>query len=152
MSVQQLFGRELAVIEFDFLEKINSVEEWNDDFFDIFKWLDDVEKEYLYDGHLHVILLNDNQLFFKEVGEKKIKIYKNSFIVNPKEKKQLIVIYSARDMSNQSRESRTRFIKLFLKFLEEKSIESRVVHDQFMPQFGDHLELVKIIEILIGVK
>jgi len=151
MSVQQLFGRELAVIEFDFLEKINLVEEWNDDFFDIFKWLDDVEKKYLYDGHLHVILLNDNQLFFKEVGEKKIKIYKNSFIIKPKEKKQLIIIYSTRDVSIQSR-NQTRFIEVFLKFLEEKNIESRVVYDQLVLQLGDHIELEKIIEILIGTK
>ena len=152
MSLQQLLGKKLAAIEFDFLEEIHSIEEWNDDFFDIFKWLDNVEKEYLHDEHLQVILLNDNQIFFKEIGKKKIKIYKNSLTIKPKENKQLILIFSTNNIANHSKEKRTRFIELFLKFLEEKNIVSQVIDEQFTLQFEDNLELEKIIEILIGVK
>jgi len=152
MALQQLFGRELAVIEFDFLEKINSIEEWNGGFYEIFKWLGDVEEEYLCEEGLHVLLLNDNQIFFKEVGETKVKIHTNNFTIKPEAKKQLIVIYSTKEASDASKEKRTKFVDLFLAFLKEKHIESRIVHDHFMPQLKEQIELEKIIEILIGVK
>jgi hypothetical protein len=46
--MQNLLGEKLAVIEFDFLEKMKFVEAWNDSFFNIFKWLDVAEKKKLW--------------------------------------------------------------------------------------------------------
>ncbi|MCL1990149.1 MAG: hypothetical protein FWG67_04585 [Defluviitaleaceae bacterium] len=141
----------LATIEFNFLEQLQFVKEWNNHLFEIFKWLDEVEDKLFKHNQLHVILLNDDHIFFKKKGEKKIGIYQNSLTLKPEVSKQLIVICSEREISNQVKNSITTFIESLLRFLKEKKIESQVLPESYMTQLSESLAVEQMIEVLIGI-
>ncbi|MCL1989829.1 MAG: hypothetical protein FWG67_02960 [Defluviitaleaceae bacterium] len=111
--MQHLLGEKLAVIEFDFLEKMHLIEAWIDDFFEIFKWLDAVEDEGLYDEHLHVTLLNANQMFLKERGEQKVQIYENRLAIKPEEKNSSLLFFQQEMLLISQLENESDLLKYF---------------------------------------
>ena len=146
-----ILGSPLAMVEFSFLEQHKSVEGWNNSLFEIFQWLDEMENTLLQHQELQVILLNDEQIFFKKRGEKKIGIYKNSFSLKPKVGKQLIVTCSENEKSNQVKDLITTFTESLLKFLEEKKIKNQVLSKSSTASLGGSLAVEQMVEVFIGV-
>ena len=141
----------LAMVEFNFLEQLQFVKGWNNHLFEIFQWLDEVEDRLLQHNQLQVILLNDDHIFFKKKGEKKIGIYQNFLTLKPEISKQLIVTCSKREVSKQVKDSITKFIESLLKFLEERKIKNQVLPKSCMPQLSESLEVEQMIEVLVGI-
>ena len=146
-----IFKKPLAMIEFNFLERLQSEGGWNTHFFEIFQWLDEVEDELLYHNQLKVILLNDDQIFFKKRGEKKIGIYQNFLNLKPEASKQLIVTCSKKEISNQIKNQITTFVESLLKFLEDRKIKNQVLPKSCIPQLNDSLAVEQMVEVLIGI-
>ena len=141
----------LAMVEFKFLEKLQFVKEWNNLFFEIFRWLDEVEGSLLQHNQLHAILLNDDHIFYKKKGERKIGIYQNFLNLKPEVSKQLIVICSKKEVSNQVKNMINTFVESLLKFLKERKIKSQVLSSSYIPQLNESLAVEEMIEVLIGI-
>ena len=141
----------LAMVEFKFLEQLQSVKEWNNSLFEIFLWLDQIECDLLLHDLLHVILLNDVHIFFKKRGEKKIGIYQNFLTLKPEISKQLIVICSKKEISYQVKHLIPKFIESLLKYLDEKKIKNQLLPNGFLPQLNEFLAVEQMIEVLVGI-
>jgi len=146
-----ILEKPLAVIEFNFLEQLQFLKEWNNHLFEIFQWLDEMEGILLQHDQLHAILLNDDHIFYKKKGEKKIGIYQNILTLKPEVSKQLILICSKREISSQVKNLITTFIEALLKFLKERKIKSQVLPVSYMLQLNESLAVEQMIEVLIGI-
>ena len=64
--IKNLLKNKLATIEMSFLEYLRALDSYNSGLFDIFNWLDSMEKEIDELKQIHFALLNDEQIFYKD--------------------------------------------------------------------------------------
>lgn len=126
--MEKLFGNKLAVVEFDFLERVGTVEEWDSRFFELFKWIDDVEKNHEQSVDLHFMLFNDQVIFYKERNRERIGIYENQLPITPPKKKQLLTVCFNQTKMDQERTE--IFTANLLTFLQEAKIKNHVLMEK----------------------
>jgi len=145
--MENLLKKKLATVEMSFLEHFHDIDSWNSGIFDIFNWLDDMEKEIEELKQIHVTLLNDGQVFYKEHGKRSIDIYENSWDIKPGASKQICVVL--KNEKNENQEFINHFISLLIQFLTDNKI---TYHDNFETKqiVKESWSIVKIIEVKIG--
>jgi len=85
--IKNLLKNKLATVEMSFLENLNAIDSYNSGLFDIFNWLDSMEKETDELKQIHFALLNDEQIFYKDYGKSSIGIYENTWHIKPEPNK-----------------------------------------------------------------
>jgi len=95
--MEHFLGNIVASIELSLLESFRQLEEWNDNLLLLFNWIADMEVKGLINENLCVVLLNEDKIFYKEVGAKKINIHTSPYQIRPIKKEQQTVAILVRD-------------------------------------------------------
>jgi len=148
--MENFLGKLLATVDFSFLEQHRSLEEWNDHLLDLFKWLNESEKDKLKDDFLHVALLNDNQIFYKKTHNERIEIYQNLSQLKPDNDRQLIVIFVNSKERAVDNDLVSNFIQKLIDFLKQKKIQNRILNVRNKSFSDNYSVLNSVFEIVLG--